>query len=476
MRLIRKIFVWTLVIVVPLFIILFIAASVYINNFKDNLERILTDNIGLETKIDGDISLRVTPGLSFVARDLKVISNETYLLKIEKTDISIDYLGVFKSDIDIRALRFIKPQVYVVRDVSGKYNFESESLRDGDTDDIHNLNLDEFSITGGRLLYIDNQYNDTLMVDGFDLTSEEIGLTGTATHIDAGNMRLGGIVNVKSLHLNMLRVDSLEFRIDGRGGKIAILPVAHNYLGGTTTGKVIFDFTQTPTFISVEQDVTGLNLDAFSHGMGFQKLFSGNLDYHFDLSFRSFNWSEAKHSITGKAILEGENLTMYGADLDDILTKYKKTQHFNIVDLGALFVAGPYGAVFTKGINFLELLTHDTTKTTTITKLYSNWAVINGVANAQDVAFSTNHYRIAFNGSLDFRNGSYNNVAISLVNIDGCAALTQNLSGPFEIPETESVSSIGMITGSVDNLWKDLTRSFRTPCLPVYKGKVSHPQ
>ncbi len=462
MRRFRKILIWFISIVIILFVLLFIAASIYISNFKSDLEEVLTENIGLETRIDGEISLKVMPGISIVAEKLKVISNETYVLKIEQAEISIDYLGLFSSDIDIKALRFVAPQVYIVRDPTGNFNFEDEHQQYNSTGDgkIHNLQLSDFSISNGRLLYIDMQYGDTLMIDGFNIQSDEIGITGTANKIDVEKIRLRGLVNIGQFKLNMLKVDSMQFNIDGRSGKIAIMAVDLGYFGGKSNGKAILDFTKTPDHISIEHKMTGMDLKIFGESIGNKMFVKGKLDYNLNISFSSFNWSQTKETINGFVSMNGDNLVIQGFDINDVLTKFKKSQQFNLIDLSAVFVAGPYGAVFTKGINFAQLLSLETGDSTEITKLISNWTIEDGIANAHDVAFRTNKYRIAMTGKLDFKNDVYQEVNISLLNNDGCAAFSQKINGPFIDPETESINAFGTIFGPVDNLWREPDQTF----------------
>lgn len=460
-------------------VIVFVAASVFINSFKPNLENILSNNIGLETRIDGDISLKITPGLSFIANDLKVLSNETYILRIKKAEISVDYIAIFKSEIDIRALRLQRPQVYIVRNENGNYNFESDHISTyahADSSKLHDFNLSLLRINDGHLLYVDHQYGDTLLVDGINLRSEEIGVAGSLSNIEVDNIMFNGTVSIDRFKLNMLTADSLVFNIDGRGGKMAILPVDNSYYGGKSSGKTILDFTLKPAQLQIQHQITGFDIGMFDKAMQKTNNFKGKLNYKLDITFRSFNWADAKQSLNGTVMIDGEDLQLYGFDIDEVISRFKKSQHFNVVDLGAFFVVGPYGAVFTKGINFAELLSSNLGDSTMITKMASNWNIKNGIAHAEDVAFSTINYRMAMDGSLDFRKNRYNNLTIALINKEGCAAVSQVMNGDFSDPETKSINSIGAITRPIDNLWKDLTKPFRNPCTPIYSGSVEHPK
>ena len=42
-------------------------------------------------------------------------------------------------------------------------------------------------------------------------------------------------------------------------------------------------------------------------------------------------------------LIEGRGLKIYGIDLDNIIEKYKRSQEFNLADVGAVMFAGPAG-------------------------------------------------------------------------------------------------------------------------------------
>jgi len=44
-----------------------------------------------------------------------------------------------------------------------------------------------------------------------------------------------------------------------------------------------------------------------------------------------------------------KNLTLNGRDLDQELSRFESSQHFNLVDVGAFFFAGPVQKLFNMG-------------------------------------------------------------------------------------------------------------------------------
>ncbi len=64
---------------------------------------------------------------------------------------------------------------------------------------------------------------------------------------------------------------------------------------------------------------------------------------------------EVKRSFGGDVSLKGDNLMLYGLDIDALISKFERSQNFNLVDLGAFFLAGPFGPALTKSYNFGSL-------------------------------------------------------------------------------------------------------------------------
>jgi AsmA protein len=218
-----------------------------------------------------------------------------------------------------------------------------------------------------------------------------------------------------------------------------------------------------------------MDIGEFQEAAGAEELLFGNLNINIDISFSSFKWSEALKSMKGEVEVNGTNLLMQGMDIDKMLDIYESTRQFKASDLGAVFIAGPYGAVFAQGINYAVLLTEKEEQTTEIRKFVSNWSIMEGIASAKDVAFSTNKYRMALSGKLNFNNSTYHNMVIAMINKDGCAALSEEMNGSFLEPEKESFSNLARMRVPSSEIWMELAKSSRRICEPVYTGSVDHP-
>ena len=186
---------------------------------------------------------------------------------------------------------------------------------------------------------------------------------------------------------------------------------------------------------------------------------------------------EVKRSLNGNLSLNGENLMLYNIDIDALVTKYERSQNFNLVDVGAFFLAGPFGPVLTKSYNFASLYEESQGGKGIIRKLVSVWKVKKGIAEALDVALASKKQRIAMKGKLNFINERFVDVTVAALDKRGCAVYSEKVHGSFHKPEIEKESIFTSIAGSVSNPLEDAWKFIQgKKCTVFYSGSVSQPE
>ena len=109
--------------------------------------------------------------------------------------------------------------------------------------------------------------------------------------------------------------------------------------------------------------------------------------------------------------------------------------------------------------------------------LISDWRVRDGVAEAQDVALSTEKNRIALKGKMDLVRERYDNVTVAVLDERGCTRLTQEMHGRFRHPQIEKASILKTITGPILNLRDEINKLFAGgKCEVFYTRSVKQPQ
>ena len=201
--------------------------------------------------------------------------------------------------------------------------------------------------------------------------------------------------------------------------------------GGQGSGSLRADLSGSVPHYNVRYSLSRFRIEEFLKALSPKKAAEGSMDFTASLSMRGKTANEMKQTADGEVSLRGENLTLDGVDLDRKVSRFEASQSFNLVDVGAFFIAGPFAPLVTKGYDFAGLF-KGSGGSSRIRTLVSDWKVERGIARAKDVAMATNENRIALTGSLDFVNERFDDVTVAVV--DGgdaprCARRSAALSG-----------------------------------------------
>jgi hypothetical protein len=96
---------------------------------------------------------------------------------------------------------------------------------------------------------------------------------------------------------------------------------------------------------AVETTRSKLDFEKLEESIGAKKVIGGKGDLYASLTMKEKGSRKLMSSLEGTFSLRGDNLIIYTMDLDEVLSKYETSQKFNLVDLGAFFIAGPLGTV-----------------------------------------------------------------------------------------------------------------------------------
>ena len=204
-----------------------------------------------------------------------------------------------------------------------------------------------------------------------------------------------------------------------------------------------------------------------------QKVIGGKGDFVAALTIKEKGNRTLPGSTSGTFSLRGENLVVNTMDLDKLLSSYESSQEFNLIDLGAFFIAGPLGNVALAGYHYGDFYNQTRGGKGTITQFISHWTIKDGVAEAIDCAFATPHNRVAFKGRLDFVRERYDNVIVALLDDKGCAKFKQSISGSFRKPQISAVNVSESLAGPFSNLYRKAQRFVQGgKCEVFYYGAV----
>jgi AsmA protein len=279
------------------------------------------------------------------------------------------------------------------------------------------------------------------------------------------------LIKSKELYTNHFKVDDIHYDINADYGTYTVIPKQKSFFGSVGKGlHILKPFDEIPHY-RIQYSISQFNAEDLLTTFLEDTVLTGKMDFSMDISMSGNEWDSLVSKLNGDIHLTGENLIMYGVDSDELIEKFKRSQKFTLVDIGAVLLAGPVGLAVTKGTDYASLIVLNSGEETHITKLVSDWNVHDGKLTVKDVAFATEKNRIAGYGWFNFAADSLD-FSIALLNKNGCSIFSQDVFGTFEKPQTGEIKVVGTILAPVTNLWDDI---WGNDCDVFYNGAVKHP-
>jgi uncharacterized protein involved in outer membrane biogenesis len=443
-----------------------------VNRYKPRLEAAATDALGMEVRIGGRLGVGLFPGFHVTAEDGRVLDGSgVAVASVKRVRLWIEPLPLLRKELRLRRIELAQPRLSIERDHEGRYNFEK--LKKGIAL-LGALDRASVSLSDGTLRYADKKSGEEFEATHFALA---------VTRIRAGKspeflkrLSLQAELSCGEIRTKNLTVSGMKVLIHGTEGIFDLNPVTMRVFGGQGAATIRADISGPVPLYQVRFSLPQFRIEEFLKILSPKAAAEGAMDFTTSLSARGTTLSEIVKSSVGGASLRGENIVLVGNDLDQRLARFKSSQNFNLVDVGAVFFAGPLGLAVTKGYNFGSLF-QGSGGDSKIRTLVSEWRVEGGVARAKDVALATPQNRIALHGGLDFVSGRFADVTVAVIDAKGCAMVRQTIRGFFGNPVVEKPHVLRSLSGPMAKLYQKARGLFpRGPCEVFYSGSVAPPK
>jgi uncharacterized protein involved in outer membrane biogenesis len=445
-----------------------------VNHYKPQLEAGASRALGMDVRIDGRLSVGFFRGFHATARNVRADNaHGARVASVKKITLWIPLLPFMHGEFRLRRIELTEPRLTIERDPEGRFDFDKVK---GVVALLGAPAGASVSIKNGTLIYSDTKDGRVFEASGLDLNRASMRLDAANGPELASGLSLHAEIECREIRAKRFAVSNLKLTIDGKDGIFELKPVTMRVFGGEATGIVHADASGPVPRYRVHFLLPRFRIEEFLKVLSPTKAAEGAMDFSANLSMQGRSRRELLQSAAGRMSLRGSNLKFVGHDLDRAFSHFESTQSFSLVDIGAVFLAGPMGLVVTRGYNFATLFT-GSSGTTAIETLVSDWDVEHGVAHANDVAMATTKNRIALQGGLDFVGDQFEDVTIAVVDGKGCARMKQAIHGSFEKPTISKPHIYTSITGPVVGVFKDAKRLLPLgPCKPFYTGTVEAPR
>ncbi len=456
-------------VLVALALLLFVDADAY----RPRLEAAASQALGMDVRVAGDLGIGLLPGLSITMENLHIGNQGVEVATVKEARISIDFLPLLEKKVRFGSIALEQPNISIERDRDGHFNFKKSEPADGT---LPAFDLPKISLSEGTLRFVDKPSGEQYEALGCSLKVDPVRLTGGKSMDFFKDLSLTAELDCKEIRKNHFTVSDLQISATGENGVVDLQPVTMVVFGAQGSGAVQADFSGDAPHYDIRYTLTQFRIEEFFKVLSPQRVAEGSMDFFADLSMGGKTMNQLRRTLTGKISLRGKNLWLHGRDLDQELSRFESSQHFNLVDAGAFFFAGPLGLVVTKGYDFASIFQGSGGRSE-IRALVSDWTVEGGEAQARDVAMATREHRIALQGALDFVHQQFDNVTVALIDTEGCTKVRQRIQGDFQNPVVEQPNVLKALAGPVRQLYqmgRDLFPGGE--CEVFYTGSVAPPK
>ena len=442
--------------------------------YKPRIERSATPTLGMSVRIDGHVRVGILPRPHVTVEAGRILDEHgNAAVAVKRAHVSFGVLPLLHGELRIRRFELVEPSISIERALDGRYNVE-KLLRS--TALLEALDGGNLSIAHGAIRYADRRSGAEFAASGLDLSARHIRVLAGKDRQGVDRRSLTAKLACRELRTKQFTVTALKANVVGRHGVFEAAPVTMRIFGGEATAKVRIDLSGAEPHYRVHYALSRFRVEEVFRDPARKVAGEGEMNFTTDLSMQGRLGRPLVESMAGELSLRGSNLRLVGPDLDKALGRFESTQSFHLVDVGAVFLAGPLGLAVTRGYSLTNLL-RGTEGETRIGVLVSDWRIDHGVARAGDVAMATTENRIALQGGLDFANQRFEDVTVAVVDRDGCATLKQVIHGSFEDPKVEKPTLLKSISGPVRTIFKQAKGVLPGKnCEEFYTGSVAPPR
>ena len=220
-------------------------------------------------------------------------------------------------------------------------------------------------------------------------------------------------------------------------------------------------------------DIPGVQIARILSDLGFKPIADGQVDLAAHLAYAGKSHAEVLNSVDGAISFHGRDVTLHGYDVDKELTRFERTQRFDLADFLGLFVGNGAGVLATKGFDYGSLIKGRRGGVSHVHVAVVDLGVSNGVVHTEDVAASTDTHRIAAQGKLDLSTDDFDHVTLALVDAKGCVIAKDQLSGSIRKPKMANPGVIKTLAGPLRHVATKAKDLFsKQGCSVFYDGSV----
>ncbi|NTV00529.1 MAG: AsmA family protein, partial [Methanoregulaceae archaeon] len=329
---------------IGLLISISVALFLYVDTsaYKPRLEKAASEALGMDVHVGGRLGISFFPGLHIRLDDVHIRNQEMDIASAEEASLEIALLPLLHKEVRLRRIGLQRPRITIKRNSDGTFNFQK---RKGTRGTSHALDLKKLSLSDGVFLYGNEQTGKGYEVGNFDLEVRSLRIAGRNGAELLKSLSFTAEFACRNIQTKGFMFSDVKCTCKGKDGILALNPVTWRLFEGHGSGIIGVDLTEPVPRYTIRSSISKFRIEESLKSLSSNKVAEGSMDFSASLSMRGNTAEQMKQTAGGEVSLRGENLTLYGHDLDREFARYETSQNFNLVDAGAFFFAGPLGLV-----------------------------------------------------------------------------------------------------------------------------------
>ena len=448
-----------------------LAAYARTDAFHAKMQAVASRGMGMQVSLDGSLHIGLLPSPNVTLQDVHVQNRGVALGSVDEAYIRFRWAPLFRRDPELETVVVKGAHLLIRKGSDGTLDLVRS------TPPVHKRAHGpiEITATDSVIRYEDAKGGGSVEAQGCDAKVHQV-----YTEKPDGRRALERL-SFSSAEMSCKTVGAAKFTgtdlkvsaVAPGKGVYDIQPITLQAFGAPATAQFHFETSGGDESYAAAVSVPDVQIANILNGLGFRPIASGQVSLSGDMAYHGKSHRDLLTTVTGSAAFHGTGITLQGYDLDKEMTRFERTQRFDLADLMGLFVLDGAGMLATKGYDYGELISKRRGGVSHVHELVADVQISDGVVHAHDVAMSTDTHRMAAQGNLKLTTDNLDNVTLALVDAKGCPIAEEKLAGSIRRPKLAKGNIFRTIAGPVRRLANKAEDVFtKSGCTPFYDGAV----
>lgn len=446
------------------------------DSFHAKMQAVASRGMGMQVSLGGPLHIGLLPSPSVTLYDVRVRNRGVDAGYVRKAYIRFRWLPLLRRDPEVDKVVLEGPRILIKKGSDGTLDL----VRSTPPLHLRAHGPIEAIVIGGTLRYEQARTSADRPKAWVEARDCDATVRGIYLEKPDGRRALerlsfsGADMSCKSVAASKFIGSDLRVHAVAPGkGIYDLQPITLRAFGAPATGKFHGEFSGAQERYAADLSVPGVQVARILKDLGFRSIADGRVDLSGALSYQGQSHADLVNSVTGGVAFHGVDITLQGYDLDRELTRFERTQRFDLADFLGLFVGNGAGILATKGFDYGKLIQGRRGGVSHIHEAVADLQLSQGIVHTKDVAMSTDTHRVAAQGKLDLSTDDFDHVTLALVDAKGCVLAEDQLDGSIRRPKMKKPNIISTVAGPVRRLVKKGEELFsKRGCSVFYDGSV----